>query len=132
MFMNFMSFADDNCKNLFTQGQCDRMNTALSTQRSSLLSSIGCDLPNAINTIEEKAFDVFPNPTKSGIQIMFNAKSTAVEIITLQDALGRIIETMRIHGEPAYVFTTDNLAPGIYILEFSGNGIRLNKKVIVE
>lgn len=132
MFMNFMTYADDDCKNLFTQGQCDRMNTALNTQRSSLLSSIGCNLPNAVYALEEQAFDVFPNPTSNGIQIFFNAKSTAVEKITLHDALGRTIESMRIHGEPAYIFTTEKLAPGIYILEFSGNGVRFNKKVVVE
>ncbi|KAA9340054.1 PKD domain-containing protein [Adhaeribacter soli] len=42
MFMNYMDYVDDNCMNLFTQGQGSRMNAAISTSRASLLASTAC------------------------------------------------------------------------------------------
>jgi PKD repeat protein len=42
MFMNYMDYTDDNCMNIFTQGQSSRMNTILNTYRSAILSSNGC------------------------------------------------------------------------------------------
>lgn len=47
MFMNYMDYTDDNCMNLFTNGQSARMNALFGTggSRASLLSSLGCQAP---------------------------------------------------------------------------------------
>ncbi|WP_165864922.1 T9SS-dependent choice-of-anchor J family protein [Rufibacter latericius] len=42
MFMNFMDYTNDACMNLFTTGQKDVMQKAISTYRPGLLSSPGC------------------------------------------------------------------------------------------
>jgi len=42
MYMNFMDYVPDACMHLFTEGQKDRMITAINTQRSSILSSTAC------------------------------------------------------------------------------------------
>lgn len=42
MVQNYMDYSDDACMNLFTQGQSDRMNFYLSTERVALQSSQGC------------------------------------------------------------------------------------------
>ena len=42
MFQNYMDYSDDACMNLFTVGQKDRMQAALSGPRSGLLISNGC------------------------------------------------------------------------------------------
>lgn len=42
MFMNYMDYSNDNCLNIFTIGQRDRMLAALNLWRSGLLSSPGC------------------------------------------------------------------------------------------
>ncbi|MGN6437736.1 MAG: zinc metalloprotease, partial [Agriterribacter sp.] len=51
MFMNFMDYVDDAAMCLFTEGQADRMETALETMpdRSPLLSSNGCEPPVLFN-----------------------------------------------------------------------------------
>lgn len=51
MFMNFMDYVDDDAMCLFTEGQADRMETALSTfpDRVQLLSSNGCVPPVLYN-----------------------------------------------------------------------------------
>lgn len=42
MFMNYMDYVDDACMNLFTAGQKARMQAAVNTNRSGLLTSNGC------------------------------------------------------------------------------------------
>lgn len=42
MFMNYMDYVNDNCMNLFTNGQKTRMRAALNGPRSSILSSTKC------------------------------------------------------------------------------------------
>jgi PKD repeat protein len=41
MFMNYMDYTDDDCMNIYTIGQCNRMNAALYGVRTSLLTSNG-------------------------------------------------------------------------------------------
>jgi len=48
MFMNFMDYSDDACKNLFTIGQSARTDATINIARSSLKTSTGCG-PCAIN-----------------------------------------------------------------------------------
>ena len=42
MFMNYMDYTDDNCLNMFTQGQAARMISAINSFYPSLLTSDGC------------------------------------------------------------------------------------------
>jgi|GEM_PF-1400386 len=42
MTMNYMDYVDDNCMNMFSTGQSDRMNFYLNTSRANLLTSTGC------------------------------------------------------------------------------------------
>jgi hypothetical protein len=51
MYHNYMDYTDDPCLVMFTSGQVDRMETALSVYRSSLLSSNGCQ-PVVLNTYD--------------------------------------------------------------------------------
>lgn len=41
MYMNYMDYTSDNCKNIYTIGQSNRMNASLNSLRSSLLNSNG-------------------------------------------------------------------------------------------
>jgi hypothetical protein len=42
MFMNYMDYTDDNCMNMFTNGQATRMTAIVNGSRSGLLTSQGC------------------------------------------------------------------------------------------
>jgi PKD repeat protein len=44
---NYMDYTNEDCMDMFTQGQKTRMRDALMTQRSSLMNSMGCTPPNA-------------------------------------------------------------------------------------
>ena len=45
MFMNYMDYSDDSCMNLFTQGQKTRMQAAINTYLTNLVSSNVCTSP---------------------------------------------------------------------------------------
>ena len=50
MFMNFMDYTNDNCMNMFTLGQRDRVWSAITNYRNELISSNGCNsvlIPNS-------------------------------------------------------------------------------------
>jgi hypothetical protein len=49
MFMNYMDYVDDNCMNLFTQGQKSRMLATLNGFRASLQNSQACQAPPVAN-----------------------------------------------------------------------------------
>jgi hypothetical protein len=45
MFMNYMDYSDDACLYMFTTGQSNRMNAAITASRAGLLTSNGCSAP---------------------------------------------------------------------------------------
>lgn len=49
MFMNYMDYVDDDCMNLFTRGQKERMFATLNGFRSSIRTSPGCSAPPVAN-----------------------------------------------------------------------------------
>jgi hypothetical protein len=51
MYQNYMDYTDDSCLVMFTNGQVNRMETALSMYRTSLLSSNGCQ-PVIVNNYD--------------------------------------------------------------------------------
>lgn len=46
---NYLDYSDDNCRNMFSLGQIDRMRGFMFTSRSSLLTSLGCVPPNSLS-----------------------------------------------------------------------------------
>lgn len=52
MYMNYMDYTDDDCMDMFTQGQATRMLSALNISRSGLLTSNGCS--GATSTLSAK------------------------------------------------------------------------------
>jgi hypothetical protein len=61
MYQNYMDYSDDACLVMFTPGQVDRMETALQTYRSSLLTSNGC-LPVVLNNYDVQLRSVTQPP----------------------------------------------------------------------
>ncbi|WP_185154027.1 M43 family zinc metalloprotease [Fulvivirga sp. M361] len=68
MTQNFMNQADDDCLNLFTEGQKEVMRDALSTVRSELITN-DKGRPRRITSISlrsENRMEVYPNPSYNG------------------------------------------------------------------
>ena len=90
MHMNYMDYTFDQCQNSFTYGQKERMLATLNTNRKSLLSSIGCSLPDTTKLLEE-VIDVFPNPTQTFLNIRFRLKESQNAAIIIFDITGKVI-----------------------------------------
>jgi Pregnancy-associated plasma protein-A/Secretion system C-terminal sorting domain len=58
MYMNFMDYVDDDCMNLFTQGQKNAMRNILNGIRSELAESGSSLCPNSCNDISANAFNM--------------------------------------------------------------------------
>ncbi|MCC7331792.1 MAG: hypothetical protein IT232_04200, partial [Flavobacteriales bacterium] len=89
MFMNYMDYTDDACKQMFTFGQAGRMDAALFGPRSSLLTSIGCQTPTGINeSTTDFNVKIYPNPSNDIVNISFLETASNV-IIEIYDLLGK-------------------------------------------
>lgn len=89
MIENYMDYGYQSCQNQFTQGQVDRMYAALSTERASLLQSMGCF-----------------NPCTSAVDAHFTANDTVifpngVITFTLQNPTPGASYQWTINGAPA-------------------------------
>ncbi|MGN6494429.1 MAG: M43 family zinc metalloprotease [Agriterribacter sp.] len=111
MFMNFMDYVDDAAMCLFTEGQADRMETALETMpdRSPLLTSNGCEPPVLFNN-DVKVLSVnFP-----GNDIVYCSQNFTPSVrIQNQGALpltGVTINVSVDNGTPVATTVTLNLA----------------------
>jgi hypothetical protein len=115
MYMNYMDYTDDECMNMFSKGQADRMVAALNGPRAFILSSEGCSTPTT--SIAEKTnldlFTISPNPSSGRVSITLDPSlvSNKIAIVLITNQLGAILK------EFAYTF---DAAPVTLTLETSG------------
>jgi len=115
MFMNFMDYTDDECMNVFTEGQKLRMLAALNVDRASILTSDGCLSVGISENEIRKSVSVFPNPTSGKITMMsdkmhirsFEVHNPIGETVLLSADETSVVET---------TFDISGFSPGIYFL----------------
>jgi hypothetical protein len=134
MYMNFMDYTDDECMNMFSEGQAYRMVAALNGPRALILSSAGCS--NPITSIAEKAklnlFTVSPNPSSGKVSITIDPSiiSIASTTVLITNQLGAIIQE--------FTYTLDTTsetlileASGIYFVTVTSEYASITKKIII-
>jgi hypothetical protein len=128
MAQNFLSLASDPCLLFFTQGQVDRMNNALMTYRSALLSqNTECALPEIPDGKIEDQFSVISSLQTQQIIRQFKGYAKGKIQIRIFDLAGKEFIKETLEGFTFYPIPTDTFPNGIYILEIQiGN----NKKAI--
>lgn len=90
MYMNYMDYVDDECMNMFSQGQSDRMMASINTFRSSLLNG-GCnatDCPQTLTTtsgvLTSGVYDASKEIISNGkVSLSQNVRLTAKECVSL-------------------------------------------------
>lgn len=93
MFMNYMDYTDDACMNMFTEGQGARMNAALSTLRTGLLSSSACANTTSMNEVLlESSIGMYPNPSNGTFYIQTSFKNEEPINIKIYNILGEKVQ----------------------------------------
>jgi Secretion system C-terminal sorting domain/Pregnancy-associated plasma protein-A len=132
MYMNYMDYVDDNCMNMFTFGQAERMRAALNTDRIGLLSSSGCnELSNVGEAALENSIDIYPNPGNGNFTIEVTHLQSDDLSITIYDLVGSSIQTFKNINNFPFQMNLTELANGIYYVKINSGDKTITKKIII-
>jgi len=128
MYNNYMDITNDDCMNMFTLGQRDKMLAAFANggPRYALLSStastaIPLPEPLPIEPVAEKAIRVFPNPTASSITIDINSDQNLLgKVASIHNQLGQQVMQVLITKSTTSI-NLQSLRDGIYFLRIGGS-----------
>ncbi len=132
--MNYMDYTDDECMNMFSKGQADRMVAALNGPRAFILSSEGCSTPTT--SIAKKTnldlFTISPNPSSGRVSITIDpslvSNKSATVLITNQ--LGAIVKELTYTFDMAPVTLTLKTS-GVYFITMTSEHSRNTKRLII-
>ncbi|MDZ4822725.1 MAG: zinc-dependent metalloprotease [Flavobacteriales bacterium] len=114
MFMNYMDYTLDECKNIFTQEQCEAMMDCLVELRTGIVTSNGCSDNVFVQEKNHPVFSVHPNPARETIEIEMNANDLPVEF-SVCDLMGHRLISFEASSVNA-LFDISALNPGVYII----------------
>jgi len=136
MYQNYMDYTDDAAVVMFTNGQFDRMEAALSTSidRKLLLQSTTYLPPPPFTIDVTKGYSVTPNPFNSKVTIRLQQPITPLQYIQIISIDGQVIEQLEYAGgttQSILNLDVSLLAKGLYIvvLGFS-DGRKVSEKII--
>jgi hypothetical protein len=133
MFENYMDYTDDPCMNIYTSGQATRMNTAITSLRNGLLTSLGC-VPVGIEELADQSLiSVSPNPSSGIFELKFNESMESEITIMVTDLLGKTVFEKSLSGQNGKSFTLDlsGNAHGIYHMKAETKVGYLMKRLVV-
>jgi hypothetical protein len=124
MYNNYMDLTDDNCMNMFTIGQRERMRAAFLADgpRRALLFSNGASgiplpEPPPPEPIVEKKLSIFPNPGSDKITVdLGDEKELTGSMLTIFNQLGQMQLQVRITGSRISI-DISHLKEGIYFVK---------------
>ena len=122
---NYMDFTAS-CWEAYTQGQKERMLTAVDVERTSLLSSSGCG-PNGINEnslSRDFGFSVSPNPSSDVVAINFNSDQGEKTSYFIYDMYGQLVKQgffNSISGKNEFALNLSELNDANYLITLQRN-----------
>jgi Pregnancy-associated plasma protein-A/Secretion system C-terminal sorting domain len=129
MYMNFMDFTNDECTNMFTRGQAEKMRELFQAggQRVALLSSDKADGAQVVGdeaaTTDVQGISLFPNPAVNELNIRFssNSNQNGSQVI-IYNHLGQTAKRFIVTKEVMQV-DIKNLKGGIYYIFAGGSKV---------
>ncbi len=117
MYMNFMDFTNDDCVNMFTIGQVNKMHELFveGGERSALLLSDKAPTDQNSTTTKNPVVAIYPNPAINTITIQFESKDFSGKEIVIYNHLGQVIKKMSTH-QSKLVITISDLKDGMYFI----------------
>ena len=134
MFMNYMDYVNDACMVMFTNGQKNRMISALNVYRSSLKTSDGCMPVTGIEKIPAISdITIFPNPGNGLFNLEMLMNVTGDINLTVFNTIGQKVWEKRIMKSSVVKETINlqHLDMGVYLLSVEAAGERKTQKLII-
>ncbi|KAA3634471.1 MAG: T9SS C-terminal target domain-containing protein [Bacteroidetes bacterium] len=135
MIENYMDYSEDDCMNIFTQDQKERMLTVLenSPRRKELLESSVCEIP--LNwKLSATEIEIYPNPTAGTLNIHLTNLEDLSEAseyhVFLFNANGQIVIETDVTVNEISPLDIGNLTPGMYFLKVANSSFNENFKII--
>lgn len=119
MIENYMDYTNDDCMNIFTEDQKDRMMTVLenSPRRGSLTTSNKCTTTAATEDFRLlNGINVYPNPAQDVLNIAV-ANGELPDGYAIYNSLGQVMANMKISGETNLAVNTSGYSNGIYFIK---------------
>ena len=85
--------------------------------------------------LEVSNFELFPNPTEGELNVHFSIPSDKQVLVSIQDLTGKTIQTEKINGvlgSNLVVLNTQNLSPGMYLLNTQIGNIQKVSQFVVK
>ena len=85
--------------------------------------------------LEVANFELFPNPTEGELNVHFSIPSDKQVLVSIQDLTGKTIQTEKINGvlgSNLVVLNTQNLSPGMYLLNTQIGNIQKVSQFVVK
>ena len=111
MFMNFMDYVDDECMNIFTNGQINRMKAMIQGFRPMLVQKKSC---SENDTIKNPTTNTFPIPAFDHTYLNMDKDG----YVKLFDTSGRLIDQVEIEAGTPYRLDTSSYPSGLYIIRY--------------
>lgn len=128
---DYMDYSPDQCMNLFTGGQRDRMRAVLqlSPRRRQLIQSA-----TALAPTEKLTVKAYPNPvlTNATVDVQFSGSQSFT--VELYDVSGRLRQTQNYVSTLSRSITVDasTLAVGVYVLRVTTPNERASQRLLVK
>ena len=92
------------------------------------LAEIANPVTDGVDEVDNQQFMVYPNPVESQLNITAND----LQHINVYNAMGQLVETMKVDGHNQYLLSVDTYPSGLYILQIVTKQGVFNKNVVVK
>jgi hypothetical protein len=95
-----------------------------------MLTSLAANTPEVTSATTAEGISVFPNPTRSELNVNVNGFDTETTTMTVLDASGRVLMQQNLSAQGVHTFDVSSFATGIYMIRVQG-GDRVEVKTFI-
>ncbi|MFN3940851.1 MAG: M43 family zinc metalloprotease, partial [Chitinophagales bacterium] len=121
MFMNYMDYTDDDCMNIYTQGQSNKMRGILENTREEILAC--AETVSIQNYLDASRFDIslYPNPAANLMALRLKGVEADVLFIDIYNSLGQKISAFILNNtnQTTHLIDVSDFTLGNYLMKVS-------------